>query len=232
MNGIIDNTNAKAIVPPGFRPLRKLAAERDKLLEARQTAAAELRELNHEHEQAVAADRATFAERLRKDTTAKDPGRREQDKVERKITEAQSRYQALVEAVEQTESAIRAAIETHREEWIAAEDSKLEQARQGYAAAIEKLVDARRSFDEARAVVAWITRPKERFKVVTPPVRSRALLGESGGPMAFGKVIGALAEDARLDTERRPLYVASRLGQPIPQTVSEQREQEAELGAA
>lgn len=207
-------------LPPGFRPLRDLAANREKLLKARQQEAVRLRQLDVELKKAGEQDRRLFADRLAKDVDAKDPGPKKQDEVREQIAACKSRYDALADTVADAEQAIRDLIETNGPRWLATEQAELEKSRLAYGEAIEMLAGKRGELDAHQNLVRWLKNPTRDFKASPSPVHAKALVRPNGNPQSFSAVLDALREDAK-PTQREPLFASHTRFGPMPQPAPE-----------
>jgi hypothetical protein len=186
------------------KQLRDLGAKRDRLKEAARQAASELNRLELQLETARAEDRAAYAERLSRDLAASNPGGKNVAKVQATIDEMRARKRALLEAVENAERDIAAALTENSPKWLSAAESEREKRRRAYGQAVEALAVAKAELDEREQLCRWLRSPGTALGKLRGPRLLTSLRKQNGSPHSFAGVLAALRADVEPEIHTMP----------------------------
>ncbi len=188
---------------PDFEPITKTRTEYEKLTSEIAIAQGALEQLGAKREAARQADTAAYAKALRGGKA--DPGTPKTDAVDAEIVAAQRKLAALVKALDDVEGELIAAIEQHREEWLAEVDETLEQEHTARRQLISELAEARETIVTTSGLRVWLAGfPMKATSVrrgVVLPVAG--VLGRNGEAIAWETIKQALEAD--LEPVREPM---------------------------
>ena len=152
--------------------------------------------LRQEHAAAEQADREALAAALR--TGEKEPGTAAVDKAAAKLRDAERLFAALQIAVEEQTRVIVAVVDEHRDTWTAEQRKRLDAARSGYLAELDRLEASHREFFAEQGRVSFLQHFPEKVKQPTDAVFQKALgqlRNEAAPPQKVSNTIGYFREE-------------------------------------
>ena len=198
--------------PVPWKLLERARAEHERLSGDYDASFVRVRQLEQERAAAAEADRAALAAAL---TAGKsDPGDKELERVEKLLAAEQRKVDALQLATQQAQARIEAVVEEHREEWKRDAERRVDEARSGYAAAVEALVAAREQLEHAFALASF-TENFPNGKTIGRLPFAGGEVGLNGARRPFPEIARHLREDAERAGKPRPRLAAPAPLQPV-----------------
>lgn len=123
----------------------------------------------------------------------RDPGCKREDQVRADIAKAVDTSRILAGAVEQAEHTVRTLLHDEREALAVVVAGQVEESRQEYGAALERLLAARAGFHASRRLTTWVASPDRPYKTaVAPPLAALRSMSRNGEPVEVEPIWDAL----------------------------------------
>ena len=192
----------KLRLPTTLHPkVRKVASEFSQLKTQLDAELQRLDDLGQDRQRAEETDRLNYAAAIR--AGKEDPGIAAVDNVDQAITATRRKIEALEIAVADSRKEVMAAIERHREAWLADIDNRVDAAATAFRVAVEAMAEAHAEAAEALTLRTWLTSyPRLNWKPGGGSVRG--LVRQNGEPTSWATVVDALRThaDALVPTPR------------------------------
>lgn len=185
-------------LPPAtkWKQLEQARADHERLKEEQRANYRRLEELSARREQALAEDRAALADALL--ASSEEPDDSAVEEVDREITAANRRAEALELALDGSEQKLIAAVNANRESWVSEQVRAVEKARKALEAKLAAYLEARHARAEESALLNWL----RGFPDEQPNFRGAwdaplaGVLGQNSEPIGWERIEAAMRADA------------------------------------